>query len=84
MDNLKPGNTYYTISDADLSTRVAYDVNGDPEYIGQALAGKGEGEYVWQIRKITYVARVPTAVKWAGGNNLYLNPWTGYAGLSYS
>ena len=70
---------------ADLSQRIAYDVNGNAEYIGKAMPGTLTSAAAWQIKKCVYdVNNNIVSVGFPGGDNSYLSVWDDRATYSYA
>jgi len=67
----------------DQTTRIAYNTNGDPGYIGIARIGADEKAPVWQIKKLEYTGDNVTGIKWADGDSDYDNLWASYSDLVY-
>ena len=61
----------------DYQTRMAYDVNSDPEYVGVADRGLASNQKGWLVLKITWVSRNPTLVQTGKG------AWDSRTGLTY-
>jgi len=69
------------------SKRIAYDVNNNPEFIGETTPGSGGNTsgLVWQIRKITYdINQNPITIFFANGTEAFDKAWDSRAGYSYS
>ncbi len=76
---------HYPFSAADMKHRVAYNANGEPEYIGYARPNTAESAAAWQIKKLTYDANNDvTAIDFAGGNNEYDKVWDNRASYTYN
>jgi hypothetical protein len=74
-----------TISEGQYTTRVVYDANDNPIYVGLTKPGNTTAQASWQIKQITYDANDnPTDVKWADGDDGFDNIMDNYAVLSYS
>ena len=72
-------------ADRYLITKIYYDANQNPEYIGYAETGSSTAEAVWVIQKITYdVNENPTDVLLANGSTKYDQIMDNYAAHSYS
>lgn len=57
-------------------TRIAWDVDGNPEYVGKAAPGTASSESFWQIKKITWDANGnPTLVEFANDSSEFLFEW---------
>ncbi len=67
-----------------LIARCAYDVNGNPEYLGDAPPGSGGEEAEWRIRKFLYDGNGRwTATLFANGNAGYDKVWDQRVSYSY-
>ena len=64
--------------------RIAYNTQGQPEYIGYAVPGTGNGALLWQIRKLTYVNMRVTAINFASGDANFDKEWDEKTGYTYS
>ena len=65
---------------------IAYDANGQPEYVGKGQPGLAESltpTGYFQIKKVTYSSGKITDIKWADGNDKYDNSWVNRANLTY-
>lgn len=68
----------------ELTTKIAYDGSGRPEYIGRAKPGTTAAAKGWQIQKVTYGASGPTDYQFPGGDNAYVYVWNDRATYVYS
>ncbi|MBF0371246.1 MAG: hypothetical protein HQL52_17495 [Magnetococcales bacterium] len=67
-----------------LITRIAYNGNNDPEYVGQAIPGSTTGDAVWQVKRITYDGNQnPTVIEFAGVAASFNQVWDDRASLTY-
>jgi len=83
-DNFKKDDQYYPYSHGDLQVRLAYDANGNVEYVGYGLPGALDSDEKWQIEKFTYTSGKIVSGKYAGGSNIYDKEWDERASYSYS
>jgi hypothetical protein len=67
-----------------LTTVIAYDGSGRPEYVGRAMPGTAAAAAAWQIQKIVYGASGPTSYAYPAGNNSYAYVWNDRATYVYS
>jgi len=57
-------------------TRISWDANGNPEYIGKAQPGTLSSESFWQIKKITWDANNnPTLIQFANNSSEFIFEW---------
>jgi len=63
---------------------IAYNTDGNPEYVGEADAGTSSDATGWRIKKITYEDGNPTNVEWADGNTNNDNIWDDREDYTYS
>lgn len=68
----------------ELTTLIAYDGSGRPEYIGRAIPGTAVADDGWQIQKVVYGASGPTSYAYPAGNNSYQYVWNDRATYAYS
>jgi hypothetical protein len=82
---MAPDGSLITDTSPVVSRRIAYHASGQPEYIGEAIAGGTTASSIWRIKKMIFDGsdRV-TAVQWADGNAEFDNEWDNYASLTYS
>ncbi|MEN6532163.1 MAG: hypothetical protein ABFD89_00775 [Bryobacteraceae bacterium] len=65
--------------------RIAYDANGNIEYMGWAKPGASTDDAVWSVVKHTYDASNRlTATEFADGDDSLDNVWDDRATLTYS
>lgn len=76
----------FPFDESDLQRKIAYDVNGRPEYLGRARAGALATAPEWQIQKLTYdpTTGLCTAIQFANGLNDYNAVWNDRATYSYA
>lgn len=68
-----------------LIQRIAYDANGNPEYLGMALPGSAANSANWFIRKIAYdVNQNPVSILFAEGSLNFDKVWDDRATYSFS
>lgn len=68
-----------------FKTRIAYDANNNPIYVGEAEPSTLTSATGWRIKKITYDANNnPTQIDWADGNNHMDNIWDNRTDYTYS
>lgn len=59
-----------------MTQAIAYDSNGNTEYIGYALAGSAKTAPVWLIKKLTYdVSNRVTDIQFANGVIAFDQVW---------
>jgi len=84
IDNSDPKATEYTVAGL-YTTRLEFDINNNPIYIGRAAISSLTSAAVWQIRKIDFdVSNNPLSIKWADGDDNYDNVWDNRAALTYT
>nr|CRH06028.1 Conserved protein of unknown function [Candidatus Magnetococcus massalia] len=66
-----------------LIRRIAYDLSGNPEYIGQAAPGAQQTGEVWFIRRISYEGSNATAILFAEGSTKFNKRWDQRESYSY-
>ncbi|MBF0629538.1 MAG: hypothetical protein HQL89_00940 [Magnetococcales bacterium] len=67
-----------------MTSRYAYDANGNVEYIGLAKPGTAEDAPGWLIRKIAYDAQQrPVSVTFPDGRANIGQVWDARAGYTY-
>jgi hypothetical protein len=64
-------------------TRLAYDDDGNVEYIGKAAPGTATSAAGWQIQKITYASGDASTVKFADGTAACSKVWDSRATYTY-
>ena len=64
-------------------TRIAYNGNGDPEYVGTAAQNTATSAASWAIMRITYSGSNAIVIEWANGNRKQINIWNDRASLDY-
>lgn len=65
-----------------LDTRIAYDSNGNPEYVGCATSGTATTATAWAIKKLGYSSGAVVTVLWA--NKAQFNcAWDDRASYTY-
>ncbi len=85
MNRLNTESIQFPFSSGDMISKIAYDANNNPEYMGQATPGTSVSEVGWQIKKFTYdVNQNVTDIQFAEGSNLYNRVWDSRASYSYS
>ncbi|NGZ25775.1 MAG: hypothetical protein G8345_02670 [Magnetococcales bacterium] len=68
-----------------LTSRIAYDGNGNALYMGVAAPGLGEEQAGWLIRKIEYDNNQrPEAILFAAGDANFNKIWDDRATYAYS
>ena len=71
-------------STSTVEPTIRYDnVSDSVAYLGKAVPGSSESDYVWQIKKINTDSGGSLSVLWANGNSAYTNSWTNRAAYSY-
>lgn len=66
------------------TTKLAYDSQGNLEYMGKAPPGQATSEPVWQIRRLYYASSLLNDIRWADGDLDFDNVWDNRATLSYT
>lgn len=67
-----------------LTSRMAYDANGNPEYLGLAAPGTATDASGWMIRQLSYDAsQRPAAIRYAGGTVNFDKVWDDRASYSF-
>ncbi|WP_169829529.1 hypothetical protein [Desulfatibacillum aliphaticivorans] len=75
----------YPYSTGDLTTKIEYDGNGNPLYVGLAAPGSSPSSACWQIKKFTYDgSQNVTDVEFAEGSNAYDRVWDNRASYTYA
>jgi len=70
---------------SNLATRLAYDVSGNPIYVGIAAPGSLTSEAKWQVRKLTFdLNGNVTVIEYAGGLPNFSYKWDSRLSLVYS
>lgn len=64
-------------------TRIAYDGNDNPQYVGVAPQNASTASATWKIFRITYSGSNATVIEWADGDRKSDNIWNNRASLSY-
>ena len=72
-------------SELKFTTRIEYDANKNPVYVGDVAPGVKTNEIGWRIEKLTYDANNNvTAVEWAQGSDKFIYVWEERAEYNYS
>ncbi|WP_041641263.1 hypothetical protein [Magnetococcus marinus] len=58
-----------------LIRRIAYDLDGNPEYIGQANPGALDTDEAWFVRRIAYEGGNPVSILFAEGSTKFNKRW---------
>ena len=70
---------------SNYTTKIIYDANNNPTYIGDATIGSLTSASVWRIKKLTYDAsNNPTNIEWANGNSNFDKIMDSYLTYTYS
>ena len=65
-------------------TKIAYDADLNPLYIGQALVKSESSASAWRIKKIVYDANLnPIAIEWANESTAFDKVWDDRASYAY-
>ena len=73
------------IAESPFTLAIAYDVAGNPIYVGEAFPGTGKAATGWRIKRITYDANDnATDVQWADGTSQLDKVWDDRLNYTYS
>ena len=67
-----------------LVSAMAYDSNGNVEYIGKTTPGTSKATAGWQIKKFSYTGSNVTDIQYSDGDIEFDNIWNNRESLSYS
>jgi YD repeat-containing protein len=84
MANAKGQRPTATELTSHYALRVAYDANGNTEYIGKAAINSADSSAVWQLQKFTYDANGNiTSILWPGDES-FTYIWDDRASLAWA
>jgi YD repeat-containing protein len=73
------------VEGAQWTVALAYDANGNLQYVGWARPGTAKSAAEWRIIKLTYDASAKlTDVGYAGGLDTFVNVWDSRATYTYT
>ena len=76
-----------TVNDAitnRLQKEIAYDVNGNPEFVGTAPPGAATSAPRWRIQKLIYSGSNVVSVRFADGTAGFGKVWDNRASYTYT
>jgi hypothetical protein len=66
------------------TTKIDYDANGNPIYIGIARGGSATSDTKWFLKKLVYSGNNLTDMQCANGEISFNKTWDGRSGYVYS
>ncbi len=64
--------------------QLAYDADGNLEFLGIAKIGSATSDAKWQIRKLTWTSNNLVTIEWTDGDFEFNNVWDDRVSLVYS